>query len=339
MTVAGAAATTTGDPRSPWDRFFFAAQSTSPMALLRIAWGALAALWALTLLPDVDPLLTDGALGYDRNRPAGSWNLLDLVGWDGAPLATCLLLVAAAVATAVGYRTRLSAAVGVLCMICLQRANPTVFNSGDLALRQVGIAVALAPSGLLLSVDAWRRRGRTAAGPVDDDADDVAPEPRWSWAAGPLRAPWALRLLQLELALGYALSGWAKLRGSTWHDGTALGLAMRIEDLQRFVAPEWLFEQDVLLNVLTWATLAFEASFLFLVWNRRLRPWVLGLGVLFHIGIDVLFDVGFFSWVMIAAYLAFLPPEVADRWISRAERWWHERRSPAPVPLAIEPAE
>jgi hypothetical protein len=341
-----AAATTTGaapdGPRSPWDRFFFAPQSTSPMALLRLAWGALAALWALTLLPDVDPLLTDGALGYDRGRPAGSWNLLDLIGWDGAPLATCLLLVVAALATMVGYRTRLSAAVGVLCMICLQRANPTVFNSGDLALRQVGIAVALAPSGLLLSIDAWRRRGRGVPRPAgDDDAadDDGPPERRWSWTAAPLRAPWALRLLQLELVLGYALSGWAKLRGSTWHDGTALGLAMRIEDLQRFVAPQWLFEQDVLLNVLTWATLAFEASFLFLVWNRRLRPWVLGLGVLFHIGIDVLFDVGFFSWVMIAAYLAFLPPEVADRWIARVERWWHERRSAATVPLAVEPAE
>jgi hypothetical protein len=303
--------------RSPWDRFFFEPVATTPMALLRMAWGALAALWALTLLPDVDPLLTDGALGYDRGRPAGSWNPLDLVGWDRAPLVVCALLLLAAVATAVGYRTRLSAAVAVLCMLSLQRTNPTVFNSGDLALRQVGIAVALAPSGLVLSLDALRRRA----------------------GATVLRAPWPLRLLQLELAVGYALSAWAKLRGATWHEGTALGLAMRIEDLQRFAAPEWLFDQDLLLNALTWASLAFEASFAFLVWNRRLRPWVLGVGVAFHLGIDVLFDVGFFSWVMLAAYLAFLPPEVADRWVAAARRWWRERRSAPPVPLAVEPAE
>jgi hypothetical protein len=306
-----------GRPASAWDRFFFEPQSTSPMALLRIAWGALAALWALTLLPDVDPLLTAGDLGYDRGRPSGSWNLLDLVDWHWAPLATCLVLLVTAVATAVGYRTRLSAAVAVLCMLSLQRVNPTVFNSGDLALRQVGIAVALAPSGLVLSLDAARR----------------------GWTHAVLRAPWPLRLLQLELAVGYALSAWAKLRGATWHEGTALGLAMRIEDLQRFVAPEWLFEQDVLLNLLTWSSLAFEASFLFLVWNRRLRPWVLGLGVLFHVGIDLLFDVGFFSWVMLAAYLAFLPPEVADRWVAQARGWWQRRRSAPAVPLAVEPAE
>ena len=73
----------------------------------------------------------------------------------------------------------------------------------------------------------------------------------------------------------------------------------------------------MLLNLLTWATLLFEGSFIFLVWNRRIRPWVLGIGVLFHIGIDLFFDVGFFSWAMLIAYLAFLPPEVADRVLDR----------------------
>ena len=302
------------------ERFLFDVERPSPMALVRIAWGALAALWALSLLPDIDPLLTPGALAYDRPRGAGSWNPLDLVDSGWAPMAVCLVLLVTATTTAIGYRTRLSAVVAVLCMVSLQRQNPTIFNSGDLALRQVGIAVALAPSGLLLSLDA-RRRGSGDA---------------------PLRAPWALRLLQLELAVGYALSAWAKLRGATWHEGTAIGRAMRIEDLQRFTPPEWFFEQDVLINVLTWGSLAFEAAFLFLVWDRRLRPWVLGVGVAFHLGIDVFFDVGFFSWAMFAAYLAFVPPDVADRWIAWAgARWrsWRADGSAATVPLAVEPAE
>jgi hypothetical protein len=309
-------------PRSPWERFLFTPERPSPAALLRIVWGALAALWALTLLPDVDPLLTDGALGYDRPRGAWSWNPLDLVDVRWAPLAACVLLLVSAMATGIGYRTRLSSTVAVLCMLSLQRTNPTIFNSGDLALRQVGIAVALAPSGLLLSLDERRRRGTAAGG---------APDPR--------RAPWAMRLLQLELAFGYLLSAWSKLRGATWHEGTALGLAMRVEDLQRFAVPEWVFDQALLLNALTWASLLFEAGFVFLVWNRRLRPWVLGVGVAFHLGIDVVFDVGFFSWTMIAAYLAFVPPHVADRWIDAVRGWWRDRRSAAPVPLAVEPAE
>src|SRR5690606_30654073 len=119
-------------------------------------------------------------------------------------------------------------------------------NSGDLALRLVGISVALAPSGLLLSVDSVRAR-RADRGPA------------------PHRAPWALRLLQLHIALGYLLSAWGKVRGSTWREGTAVGESLRIVDLQRFVPPEWFFDQSALLAVLTWGSLAFEATFLFLV--------------------------------------------------------------------------
>ncbi len=316
--------TTRARPLSPWDRFLFEPQSPSPIALVRVAWGLTIAVWVLTLLPDVDPFLTDGALLYDRARGEGSWNPLDHVGWDGAPLATCLVLLVAALATAVGYRTRLSAAVAALAMVMVLRTNTTIFNSGDLVLRQIGVAVALSPAGLLLSADARRTRGRV--GP--------SPEVR--------RAPWGLRLLQLQIAVGYALSAWAKIRGASWQDGTALGKALRIEDLQRFEAPGWVFDQDVLLNALSWATIAFETSFLFLVWNRRLRPWVLGVGVLFHVGIDLFFDVGFFSWAMFIAYLAFVPPDVADRWIVRIERILRRDRaegSSPEVPLAVEPAE
>jgi hypothetical protein len=198
----------------------------------------------------------------------------------------------------VGLRTRLSAAVAVLCLVVLQRGNPAIFNSGDLLLRLVGIAVVLSPCGLLWSVDAAldRRRDRVRS---------------------LLRAPYGMRLLQLELAVGYLLSAWAKARGSTWHDGTAIALSLRIEDLQRFVAPAWLFEQGILLNLFTWSTLAFEATFIVLVWPRRLRLWVLATGVLLHLGIDVFLDVGFFSLAIYLAYVAFLPTGVANRIVGR----------------------
>ena len=70
-----------------WERFLFAPESTAPMALVRAAWGAVVALWALSLLPDVDPFLTEGALRYERSMPDGHWNPLDWVGWSGAPAA------------------------------------------------------------------------------------------------------------------------------------------------------------------------------------------------------------------------------------------------------------
>ena len=132
------------------------------MTLVRVGWGAASAIWALTLLPDVDPFFTDGALLYDRDLRDGAWNLLPHLGWEHAGLATCLLLLAASLTTMVGLKTRLSSLVAVLCLVVLQRANAMIFNSGDLLLRLVGIAVVLSPCGLLWSVDAAldRRRGR-----------------------------------------------------------------------------------------------------------------------------------------------------------------------------------
>jgi Vitamin K-dependent gamma-carboxylase len=286
---------------SAWDRFFFEPQSTAPMTLVRVGWGAVTAVWALTLLPDIDPFFTEGALLYDRSLRDGAWNLLPHLGWEHAGLATCLLLLVASLTTMVGFRSRLSAAVAVLCLLVLQRGNSTIFNSGDLLLRLVGIAVVLSPCGLLWSVDAAidRRRGRMR---------------------NLRRAPYGMRLLQLELALGYLLSAWAKARGETWHEGTALAWSLRIEDLQRFVAPDWLFNQTILLNLLTWATLVFEATFIVLVWDRRRRLWVLAAGVLLHLGIDVFLDIGFFSAAIYLAYVAFLPPDIAQRVVARFDQ-------------------
>jgi hypothetical protein len=286
---------------SPWDRFFFRPQSTAPMTLVRIGWGAIAAIWAISLLPDIDPFFVEGDLMYERNLSEGAWNVLPHLP-DEAGVVVCLVLLVASLATMVGWHTRVSSVVAVLMMVVLQRANTAIFNSGDLLLRQVGVAVALAPCGLLLSLDARRNRRRGRVRNL-------------------LRAPYGMRFLQLSLALGYFLSAWAKARGNTWHDGTAIALSLRIEDLQRFVAPEWLYDQRSLLNLFTWVTLAFEATFFALVWNRRLRPWVLGLGVCLHLGIDVFLDIGFFSIAIYLAYLAFISDEVADRIVGR----WDDR--------------
>ena len=306
--------------RSLWENFLFEPQTTSAMALVRLGFGATAAVWATTLLPDVSTFMHDGALRYPNNLAKGSWNILDVIGWQGAPMVACLVLLVTGLTTMIGFRTRLSAALAALCMLSLQRTSPLVFNSGDLLLRQVGIAVALAPCGLVLSVDAMRAR---RAGNVDPP---------------PARAPFAQRFLQLNLALGYLLSAWAKARGSTWHDGTAVTRALRIVDVARFSPPEWFLKQDDLLNLITWSTLAFEASFIFLVWNRKSRPWVLLVGLFLHLGIELMFDVGFFTPGLFLSYLAFLPPGASDRWaaaiegrLGRFRRSAHAAAEPAPA--------
>ena len=117
---------------------------------------------------------------------------------------------------------------------------------------------------------------------------------------------WALRLLQVHVALVYAFSLPDKLTLDTaWIDGTAVYYAAMSEYWGRLPWHSW-FYGPLLAPALTWGTLLVEAGVPLLVWFRRTRPWIVAAGVGMHLGIAVLVDnVGFFTLGMAAALLAF----------------------------------
>lgn len=81
-------------------------------------------------------------------------------------------------------------------------------------------------------------------------------------------------------------------------------------------------------ELLTYGTLVLELSLAIFVWHRVLRPWVLTLGVTLHVAIDFSLVIGFFSMTILAAYLAFVPPETASRRIQALRDRW-TRKPPA----------
>src|SRR4029077_16006007 len=159
---------------------------------------------------------------------------------------------------------------------------------GDVLVRNIAFYLMLTPSGLALSLDRWRK----------------AKDRFWGDPSRPL---WGLRLIQVQLSVTYAATVWAKVQGQTWNNGTAVSFALRIGDLERFHTPGFITHNLLLSNIITLGTLALEASFAVLVWNRKARPYVLILGALMHIAIAVSIMVGFFSMAILVAYLAFIP--------------------------------
>ena len=119
--------------------------------------------------------------------------------------------------------------------------------------------------------------------------------------------------MQLQLSLIYLASALSKINGGTWPQGTAVSYALRLQDLVLLSAPHWLTNSALLMNAATWGTLAIELSLAILVWNRRLRPWVLAAGVVMHTMIMITIAVGFFTLAMFVLYLAFIPPETVQR--------------------------
>lgn len=119
--------------------------------------------------------------------------------------------------------------------------------------------------------------------------------------------------MQVQLSVVYLTSVLVKATGDTWPQGTAVSYALRLDDMLIVAVPQWFSNDALLMNIVTWATLALELAIGVLVWIRRLRPWLLAAGVVMHVAIMVTMNVGFFTPAMFVLYLAFVPPERVAR--------------------------
>jgi hypothetical protein len=282
-------------PVDAWRRFWFEPEETSTLALVRMAFGLVVLVWTLSLIGDIEPFFgRTGILpgtSYPGEAPA-AWGVLD--PFEGRLAATLVLvaLTLASLCLIVGQDTRVAAVVVFVGVISLEHRNPFVFNAGDGLIRMIAFYMMFAPAGESLSLDRLHR-ARAAF---------------WEF---PARAPWALRLMQVQLSILYLASVQNKLASETWNDGTAVSLAVRLDDLSRFEPP--FASSELVSNLLSYGTIAVEASLAVLVWNRTLRPYVLALGVVMHLGIDLSLRIGFFSFALFVLYIAFLPPEAVSR--------------------------
>lgn len=279
-----------------WRGFWFAPTPTSTLGVVRAAYGLLALGFAISLAPDLSTFYAPR--GILPAQPDGRWllGILKVFPSRTAVLILYGLLIVGAICVLVGFRSRLATVIVFVCLLSFQRRNPFILNSGDILVRVLGFYLMLAPSGASLSIDRWRR----------------AKERFWEF---PDRAPWALRLVQLQLSILYISTVWSKVRGTTWNDGTAVSYALRLSDLVRVPVPPRLSESALAMNAVTYATLAIEVALAVLVWNRKARPWVLGFGLALHLAIDLSLLVGFFSFAIFVGYLAFVPPESMERWL------------------------
>jgi hypothetical protein len=281
-----------------WQRFWFEPEETSTLALVRIVFGIATFVWTITLTHDAFAFFSERGIlpvqpGYHETGDRLLWGLLGPFSGDTAIVLLFVALLVASACLVLGLYSRLAALVVFIGLVSLERRNPFVFNSGDALLRIIALYVALAPSGVSFSLDRWRRAKQTF----------------WVF---PARAPWPLRMMQIQLSVLYLATAWAKLRGTTWNDGTAVSYALRLEDIGRFTLPVSIADSELLMNFLTYGTLAIELSLGILVWNRVLRPWVLACGVALHLGIDLTLRVGFFGYAILILYVAFIPPETAS---------------------------
>jgi hypothetical protein len=228
-----------------------------------------------------------------RTRSYPSWSVLF---WITSPWAVRLVFAALAVsalAFVVGFRTRVAGWVCLIGLVSIEARNHLVIYGGDMVLRSMFFYLALAPCGIAWSVDAWRAgRDLDQATPVDS---------------------WPLRLIQFQIAVIYFSTGMAKLHGLEWIEGNALALVMSNPIVAR-ADWSWIFSHSWAVNLsrfMTWTVLEWEILFPVLMLNRISRFLAIALGILFHLGMLLTLQLHWFSQIMIASYLAFVP----DSWL------------------------
>ena len=287
-----------------WNRFFFEPISPLPIAVYRILLGLL--VLANQFLSWGDVLRWYGPRGVVSFETA--WRIS---GGDGLNLFVwlphtnwCVWLVYIAscffaVTLALGLFTRASALLTFLLIVTLDHRNALILNSGDTFLRIATFFVIFSPAGKALSLDNWlaKRRGKQSPGQQ-------------------LYAPWAMKLIQLQLAFLYFYAFVWKVTGTMWLSGTAIYFTSRLIEFWRFPVP-YIFEHMWTIKLWSWFTLLIEFALGTLIWIKELRYPVLIAGILLHLGIDYSMNIPLFGPIMVAAYVTFVEPADLKRWLAR----------------------
>lgn len=117
-----------------------------------------------------------------------------------------------------------------------------------------------------------------------------------------------VRLMQVQICTIYMYTGFEKLKGNTWWDGTALWTVFANPQFSQY---DFTFLRRVPLffAVGTFLSILFEIYFPAMMMNKSLRKYWLVAGILFHLGIGMLLGLMTFSFVMVSTYVLFIQSE------------------------------
>lgn len=136
------------------------------------------------------------------------------------------------------------------------------------------------------------------------------------WFSTDLLTPVMYRMMQIHISVIYAYTGFEKLKGQTWWDGTALwpvlaNPQMVVTNLEFVRHIPWL------IPFITFTTIVFEIYFPAAMLSKKTRSAWLWMGVSFHLGIAILVWLFPFSLIMMSTYFLFIDPEYLKKLYSQ----------------------
>ena len=273
----------------PWTSALFTPIDGASLALFRILFGAL-------LTWDVGRYLL---LGRVERYYAASGFRFSYFGFDWvSPLPAAAMnvvfvaLTALAICIAVGLRYRTCAAlfaVGYTYVFLIDQAN---YLNHQYLICLLSFLLAFMPAHAVFSFDSQRSSDRA-----------------------PVVRRWTVWLLRTQVGIVYAYAGIAKLNPD-WLAGEPMRSWLAERGTTPVVGP--LLEHELATWFFSWGGLLFDLLVVpFLLW-RRTRIFAFGFAVAFHVMNWIMFSIGVFPWLMVAATTVFFDPDWPRRWAGRA---------------------
>lgn len=268
-----------------WDRFWFEPKPTRVLGLYRIMIGLITLYSFALLAKDVTFFFSDAGIFpssiFHQVARSQSHIILSYIGspWGVKCILIALFLVG--ISFTVGFKTRSSSILLFVLVASFHERNTMILNGGDTVLRCILFFFMFAPAGKSFSVDSL-----------------IKPQ------ASSLHAPWAQRMMQIQVVVIYLVTAYAKTRGDLWHSGEAMYYIWGLVDFH-IRGVEQLMNYPLLYSSMTFLVLLTEISLPYLLWFRASRPFAVFMGLCLHGWIMIFMTLPVFPILMMATYIPF----------------------------------
>ena len=276
-----------------WDRFWFSSNrqdSLKTLAAFRICFCFVLFVFYVTRQFDVSFLYGENGIfpaQYAASQPMFKYHpsLLYFIHSDSLLSGVHFLLILFLALSVLGLFTRFSLIAAYILHLSFIHRNPSVMFGMDMISTFFLFYLCFARSNAYYSLDQKLFKNV----PIKSTTISFL----------------AHRLMQLQICVIYAFAGMEKLKGTRWWDGSAMWDVMSIGTMQRWDM-SFLSHIPFLLSLGGYIVILWEIYFSFLVWQPKLKKYVLGMGVLMHIGIWLFMNLPGFGFMMMSLYILFL---------------------------------
>ena len=303
-----------------WNKFFFEERPVEGMALFRIIWGLILMVNLYYYIGSVEDFYGPQAiLSFKTVQQMFPYPHLNILNYFSPTLESVYLLLGfyflALLGVIVGFYTRTSLIISLICLVSLHHRNIWLLSSADFLLRLITLYLVFSPAGYALSLDKYFNRNSK------------------KYQSG-LHAPWVQRLIQIQLSVVYVWTAWHKVKGDAWFDGSAVYYATRLQDFYNFSIP-YFMDSKWFLMFMTWSTLALEFGLGTLVWIKELRKPVIISGIIFHLGIEYTMSIPYFEIIMVALLILFFTPEELRKFVQSTKMMFEKMKKHIEVQLEL----